>query len=114
MNIFLSSSPYGLLYNTNEGAQYTYVNFLWSRQPGRVSCFKKNNVQVISNDARKMTVSGQVIPSHLEDSFKSNERLQMPIKKARFLRTLLIDNYDSYTYNIYQELSVVNGGMLSL
>ncbi|OAY79010.1 putative aminodeoxychorismate synthase, chloroplastic [Ananas comosus] len=25
------------------------------------------------------------------------------------VRTLLIDNYDSYTYNIYQELSVVNG-----
>jgi anthranilate/para-aminobenzoate synthase component II len=26
------------------------------------------------------------------------------------VRTLLIDNYDSYTYNIFQELSVVNGG----
>lgn len=25
------------------------------------------------------------------------------------MRTLLIDNYDSYTYNIFQELSVVNG-----
>ncbi|XP_066375509.1 probable aminodeoxychorismate synthase, chloroplastic [Miscanthus floridulus] len=25
------------------------------------------------------------------------------------VRTLLIDNYDSYTYNIFQELSVVNG-----
>ncbi|XP_020578441.1 probable aminodeoxychorismate synthase, chloroplastic isoform X2 [Phalaenopsis equestris] len=25
------------------------------------------------------------------------------------VRTLLIDNYDSYTYNIYQELAVVNG-----
>jgi para-aminobenzoate synthetase len=26
------------------------------------------------------------------------------------VRTLLIDNYDSYTYNLFQELSVVNGG----
>ena len=26
------------------------------------------------------------------------------------VRTLLINNYDSYTYNIFQELSVVNGG----
>ncbi|MQL85184.1 hypothetical protein Taro_017702, partial [Colocasia esculenta] len=29
--------------------------------------------------------------------------------ESRLVRTLLIDNYDSYTYNIYQELSVVNG-----
>ncbi|CAN6215754.1 unnamed protein product [Urochloa humidicola] len=27
----------------------------------------------------------------------------------RPVRTLLIDNYDSYTYNVFQELSVVNG-----
>ncbi|KAK8950950.1 hypothetical protein KSP39_PZI004927 [Platanthera zijinensis] len=29
------------------------------------------------------------------------------------VRTLLIDNYDSYTYNIYQELAVVNGGPMA-
>ncbi|KAG0479539.1 hypothetical protein HPP92_010397 [Vanilla planifolia] len=32
----------------------------------------------------------------------------------QLVRTLLIDNYDSYTYNIYQELAVVNGGLLSI
>lgn len=26
------------------------------------------------------------------------------------LRTLLVDNYDSYTYNLYQLLAEVNGG----
>ena len=26
------------------------------------------------------------------------------------LKTLLIDNYDSYTYNLYQLLAEVNGG----
>ncbi|PKU73215.1 Anthranilate synthase component I-1, chloroplastic [Dendrobium catenatum] len=30
--------------------------------------------------------------------------------KQQKVRSLLIDNYDSYTYNIYQELAIVNGG----
>ncbi|TVU07741.1 hypothetical protein EJB05_41110, partial [Eragrostis curvula] len=32
-----------------------------------------------------------------------------PEAAAMPVRTLLIDNYDSYTYNLFQELSVVNG-----
>lgn len=37
------------------------------------------------------------------------EEEEEEILKDEVVRTLLIDNYDSYTYNIYQELSVVNG-----
>lgn len=34
------------------------------------------------------------------------------VGEKRLVRTLLVDNYDSYTYNIYQDLSVTNGGHL--
>lgn len=30
------------------------------------------------------------------------------------LRTLLIDNYDSYTYNLFQLIAEVNGGAAGL
>ena len=33
--------------------------------------------------------------------------------ESKLVRTLLIDNYDSYTYNIFQDLSVINGGEFS-
>ncbi|KAI4346345.1 hypothetical protein L6164_007248 [Bauhinia variegata] len=52
---------------------------------------------------------GQLMSSHLEQSYKMKKWLQEPIQKPGSVRTLLIDNYDSYTYNVYQELSVVNG-----
>ena len=38
------------------------------------------------------------------------EEAPEPVEAQVPVRTLLIDNYDSYTYNIFQELSVVNGG----
>ncbi|KAK1268457.1 Anthranilate synthase component II [Acorus gramineus] len=38
------------------------------------------------------------------------ERHNKASSRPAHVRTLLIDNYDSYTYNIYQQLSMVNGG----
>uniref|UniRef100_A0A804I8N0 aminodeoxychorismate synthase n=1 Tax=Musa acuminata subsp. malaccensis TaxID=214687 RepID=A0A804I8N0_MUSAM len=45
-------------------------------------------------------------PGDAEDGEEEGEN---EISSDDVVRTLLIDNYDSYTYNIYQELSVVNG-----
>jgi len=75
---------------------------------------KKDSIQVSDNDTGKRVVGNHLMPGKLEGPYMGEKQLQKPSQKLEFVRTLLIDNYDSYTYNIYQELSVVNGCKLSL
>ncbi|KAJ8765892.1 hypothetical protein K2173_020408 [Erythroxylum novogranatense] len=73
--------------------------------------YTNNNQNVHESYAtrRKLVVSSQLMPGQLEGSLIWRKQLDDPRRKQEYVRTLLIDNYDSYTYNIYQELAVVNG-----
>ncbi len=116
MNFTLCSSSSELKYPCVEGLRRSNVNILMSRPSVRVGySSKRDNIQLSDSDTRKMIIANHLMPGQLEGPpYMGEKQLQKPSQKLEFVRTLLIDNYDSYTYNIYQELSVVNGGKLSL
>ncbi|CAK7325483.1 unnamed protein product [Dovyalis caffra] len=93
-----------------EGSPITNRKIPTSKPFLRVGYVEKNEkVEEYCRNGRKVVVSSHLMPGHLEGAFMRKKRLEEPSRKMDFVRTLLIDNYDSYTYNIYQELSVVNG-----
>nr|AHA43412.1 para-aminobenzoate synthase [Solanum nigrum] len=66
-------------------------------------------LQKYNRKERKVLISSHLVPGHLDASGTRKKFLHEPVPKLEFVRTLLIDNYDSYTYNIFQELSIING-----
>ncbi|KAK9075257.1 hypothetical protein SSX86_003578 [Deinandra increscens subsp. villosa] len=112
MSFSLCSNPCEITSPCFEKPQSININKVpLSTSSIRASDFaKKDSIQVSSHDARKAAISGRYVPGQFEGTGLMGKPLsKRPKQKLEYIRTLLIDNYDSYTYNIYQELSVVNG-----
>ncbi|CAL1387093.1 unnamed protein product [Linum trigynum] len=62
----------------------------------KVGYFAKNgSVGESYQNGKKLVGASQAVPGRLQASFIGKKQLEEPIREVEFVRTLLIDNYDS-------------------
>ncbi|KAL5699567.1 aminodeoxychorismate synthase [Ranunculus cassubicifolius] len=71
---------------------------------------KQDSFAMLSRNVKRVNAYRPSIPQHAQESYSGHKQQgDDESLKFKYVRTLLIDNYDSYTYNIYQQLCITNG-----